>query len=120
MDALWKQARGVWLLADERAETPVSDQQLNTWLDDLAQPLPALERRAHEVRVRVENARRELLDLLARDADLPRVKAALEKRLAGDADEVIANRFRELFDLPGRPWSPNTGRPDGTRAYSIC
>ncbi len=101
MEALWQQARGVWLLADECAKPaqPVSAQQIEAWLDDLALSPPAQERRMHDVRVRIENARRELLDLLARDAEVPRIKAALEKRLVGMEDEVAVNRIRELFDL---------------------
>ena len=111
MDALWKQARGVWLLGDEKPEAlkPVSDQQLQRWLDELALPLPNNERRAHEARVRIENARRELLDLLACDRDLPRVKAALEQRL------IVENPFSLINAERGGPKTAIEKRLDAER-----
>ncbi len=75
---------------------PVSNSQIDDWLDILGQSAPQGERHAaagHRI------ARQELLDVLAQDREVPRVKAAIEAHLRGKLDREAAARLRELLDL---------------------
>ncbi len=93
---------------------PVSDAQINYWLDELGQPATKLELRGGTDR---RIARQELLDVLSQDREVPRVKAALEARLRGKLDQAAAARLRELLDLT-RPalvaecWIGRVQRPE--------
>ena len=75
LEPAWRQVRAAWLLSDPRdwSLPPVGDEQIKTWIDDLAQPAPESMPGGWSVHV---NARRELMDLLGRDEYVPRVKAA--------------------------------------------
>ncbi len=87
LEALYDAARGAWLLSDAKdVQLPdISKEQLRQWVDLLA---------------RGENpsAERELLEALARDDVMPRVKAALEARLA-DGDLTPDGRTRLMATL---------------------
>jgi hypothetical protein len=93
---LLDQARGVWLLSDPSTWRPieVSDEQIAGWIDELARP--AADAKAAIVQ---EAAQRELLDLLARDQYVPRVREALEKRLADKRLDIDAvKRLEAVYD----------------------
>jgi hypothetical protein len=99
LESLWELARGTWLAADASNENPpaISAAQLNRWIDELAEPIPDSGKQtfwpAHQL------AKQELLDLLACDREVPRVKAALESRLGGVRDDSAAARLKELLEL---------------------
>ena len=99
LDAVRQTIWGHWLTSGQGdLDLPsVSKEQLDRWLADLGRPAeksqPALRPSRQQV------ARQELLDLLARDAEVPRVKTALEQRLAATTDADAAARLRELVDL---------------------
>jgi hypothetical protein len=88
-----EKARGTWLATDP-ASWPApraSDEQLAGWVSDLALP------GANETAALV--ARQELLDLLAHDGQIARVRAALEQRQAkGIVDRGAAERVEELLE----------------------
>ncbi|HEX4147783.1 MAG TPA: hypothetical protein VHY20_02300, partial [Pirellulales bacterium] len=94
MDALWRRARGTWLLAPEQAAAApkVEARQIEAWIDALnaSDVAPAAEK------LRAENAQRKLLDLLARDEYVARVKQALEKRLEAEPGEAARSRITTL------------------------
>jgi len=98
----------------DRGLPPTSSKQIEGWLDELADggkgnqgvpeptasshaktgaapPAPAWLRRAI--------ARQSLMDALARDADVPRIKAAMEARLRGNPDPKAAAVLHELLDM---------------------
>jgi hypothetical protein len=91
-------AWGIWLTNDapDWNLPPVSDRQINDWLDELARPSSAHDLRA-ALRRRI--ARQELMDVLSQDRDVPRVKSALEAHLRGKLETQAALRLRELLDL---------------------
>jgi hypothetical protein len=97
VEDIWNVARGTWLLSDpaDWRLPAVSDRQLGRWLDDLVQDTPSNGKTwpAHRA------AKQELMDLLANDKEVPRVKAAVEKRLAGKVDAQAAARLNEILDL---------------------
>lgn len=99
LELLDDKAHEAWLASDPATwELPaVSDDQLRQWVDELAggEGLPEAAERTLR-----RTARRELRDLLARDAEVPRVKAALEAKLAqpGLSSEA-AERLQPLADL---------------------
>jgi hypothetical protein len=89
LEAAWQRVRGAWLMSDSACpQLPaVSDEQIASWLDDLmkrSQPDGA--------------SHRELLDLLARDDYVPRLKAAIQKRLDANPDADAAARLQELHN----------------------
>jgi hypothetical protein len=90
---------GTWLASGsgDLDLPPVSQEQLGRWLDELVQPVGKSDTAAPSCRQQI--ARQELLDLLARDAEVARVKAALEKRLARTTDAAAAAALRELVEL---------------------
>lgn len=95
LETAWQRVQGAWLLSDSTgAELPaVSDEQIGRWLDDLTKrSLPGNAGQAQST------ARRELLDLLARDPYVPRLKAAIRTRLDRNPDNDAAARLTELLD----------------------
>jgi hypothetical protein len=95
MHALWHAARGTWLRAPESAASapPVDNRRIEAWIDALAADdgSPAANP------LQADNAERQLLDLLARDAYVTRVKQALEKRLAVELPEGLRRRITTLI-----------------------
>lgn len=93
--ALWTKSRGTWLLAPALPQAaPVDDKTLTTWLDalNISENASASERSA------AENAERQLLDLLARDGEVARVKRALNERLEAENDDATRARLTTLID----------------------
>jgi len=99
LEPIAEKARGAWLASDPRSwDLPaVSDEQLGRWIDDLAGQVSremAEQPGIHKI------AQRELRDLLARDSEVSRVKAALEGKLCdAGIDQEGAQRLREILDL---------------------
>lgn len=91
IDPLWQEARGTWLLSDPALwKLPaVTNDQIRRWIDDLIQP--AQERGAL-------SAEQELLDLLARDDYVERVRRMLDARLSGNLEPSAAARLRAVHD----------------------
>ena len=91
IDPLWKEARGAWLMSDPGCWElpPVGDEQIGRWIEDLVQP--SQERGE-------AGAERELLDLLARDDYVERVRRMLEARMSGTLTPVAAARLRAVYD----------------------
>jgi hypothetical protein len=89
--AVWQRARAAWLMSDTAGgELPaVSDAQIARWLDDLVRPSA---NGAHDA------AECELLDLLACDDYVPKLKQAIEGRLAEKPADDAAVKLRSLFD----------------------
>ena len=98
IETVWERARGTWLASDAPGdELPaVSDEQIDRWLDDLTRPAApggaSGACRAHDA------AECELLDLLARDEYEPRLKRALEARLAKKPDADAAAAINALLE----------------------
>lgn len=91
MQRLCEEVRAAWLLSEPSAwEMPEpTPAQVAGWLDDLVRPIPnEWKARAWPVH---ESAAQELLDLLVRDAWLPKVKAELEARLAIEVEKGSIN-----------------------------
>lgn len=88
--AAWQRARGAWLVGKAIVVSPlpkVSDEQIALWLDGLEQS----DRRS-------ESAERELLDLLARDEYVPKLKRMFEERMARGQNADAAARLQSLLD----------------------
>ncbi len=91
----WQRARAAWLLGGARTDDlpPVTEEQMAGWLNDLARPTDGNGRYPREA------AERELLDLLARDAFVPKLKKAIEERLAKAGDNSdYATRLATLLE----------------------
>ncbi len=90
-------AWGNWVTGDASDWNlpPVSDRQINDWLEALGEPVTG--RDPHSA-IRRRIARQELLDVLSQDREVPRVKAAIEARLR-KADAATAAGWRALLDL---------------------
>lgn len=97
-EQLWKLAHSVWLASDPASwRLPeVSDEQIEGWVATLAvagPPATVVEA------AKLAGARRQLVDLLARDDYVPRVRQALAKPLAAEQLDVdAAERLREVDD----------------------
>jgi hypothetical protein len=91
LEAIWQRARGAWLASDDagRDLPAVSERQIGRWLDELVGPGTGGVRDAAEC---------ELLDLLARDDYVPRLKRALESRLSQKPGGEAAAKLRSLLD----------------------
>lgn len=99
--ALYERARGVWLLGDTSGWQPpaADDAQLARWLDAVALgDGPADAPQAPAIARAAQAARRDLLNLLANDAEVPRVRQALEARLAEAGDAAARERLQDLLD----------------------
>ncbi|MBU4273542.1 MAG: hypothetical protein KKA28_16905 [Planctomycetes bacterium] len=90
VEAAWQRARVAWLTGDAvgtNSLPKISDEQIERWLDDLVRPgRPG------------EAAERELLDLLARDEYVPRLKRILSARLVRAAGGGAAARLQAMLD----------------------
>ncbi|MFZ1937167.1 MAG: hypothetical protein WCB27_24415 [Thermoguttaceae bacterium] len=91
LEALWQRARGEWLSHDaaDQGLPAVSDRQIGRWLNELVRPGAGGAADAAEC---------ELLDLLARDDYLPRLKRAMEAKLSQKPNGNAAARLRSLLD----------------------
>jgi hypothetical protein len=98
LGAVYQRARGAWLLSDPAGWQlpPVAGQQIDRWVDELARSTAG--GAAASARRAAESVRQELLDVLARDECLPRVKAALEARRASAAADGQSG-IDELLEL---------------------
>jgi hypothetical protein len=103
IDEVRQVAWGVWLNRDsagersaDRSLPPVSAAQIEHWLDDLMRP--DSDRDLHGSLYR-RVARQSLMDALAEDAEMPRVKAAIETRLRGTLNQDTRSALRTLLDL---------------------
>ncbi|HUY31497.1 MAG TPA: hypothetical protein VMV69_01855 [Pirellulales bacterium] len=130
IEPIWDAARRVWLASDPAAwrMPPVSEAEIRRWIDELVVgPSPSRTRASPATQLATEPAKRraaarwqaaeqELLDLLARDEYLPKVKAALEARLAaGDLDAGAEGRIDNLLEwtrpmLVAERWMEEFGR----------
>jgi len=100
IEPIYAKARGAWLTGDPATwDLPeVPDTQIAAWLDDLVRPKPAGDAAGASRRQR--RAMRELSDLLVRDGYVPKIKQALESRLAQKGlPPEAARRLRDLADL---------------------
>jgi hypothetical protein len=97
-----EQVRGViwanWFTDDPGGSflPPLANQQIEHWLDDLVR---AGGRHDFYLSLRRRIARHNLMDALAQDAELPRIKAAIEARLQGKLDTEAAIDLKELSDM---------------------
>jgi len=98
LEAIRNIAWGIWVTNDgsDWNLPPVSQAQLDDWLDELQQPIS---HRDMHAAIRRRIARQELMDVLSQDRDVPRVKAAIEAHLRGKVDSQAAKVLRELLDL---------------------
>lgn len=100
LEPVYTKARAAWLASDPATWRlpPLTDDQLAHALDKLvrsASPQPVSSMWGLEV-----HAFGELCDLLARDQEVPRIRGAIEARLAqGGLTEKAASRLQELVDL---------------------
>lgn len=102
---VYEAARQAWLTSDpEHWRLPeVSEAEISGWLDELTpDPLPDdASPAARKARLTSQDAaQQELLDLLARDDYIERVKAAVERRLAEiDPDSADRIRLENLIEM---------------------
>ncbi len=91
-------AWGIWLTGDasDWSLPPVSDAQIDDWLEELSQPATAHDPRAARSR-RV--ARQELMDVLSQDREVPRVKAAIEAHLRGKLEPAGTAALKDLLEF---------------------
>ena len=99
LESVLETVRGEWLCTDPAQWSlfPVSAEQLDHWIDELARAGADKSKCGPWGQPRI--ARQELMDLLARDADVPRVKAALQSRLDRGPSAAAAAQLKELLDL---------------------
>jgi hypothetical protein len=95
LESLWQQARGAWLASDpaDWHLPPIADAQIRLWVNELAQPT---EGKMAGPRSPQAAAERELLDVLARDEELPRLKQIVQQRLAAPIDRDQATRLKAI------------------------
>ncbi len=91
-------AWGIWVTGDASDWNlpPVSDAQIDGWLEVLGKAASGTERHS-AIKRRI--ARQELLDVLSQDREVPRVKAAIEAHLRGKPDAAATAALTELLDL---------------------
>lgn len=100
LERMYERARAAWLLSDPAGWElpPVSDEQISRWIEGLVRGVPPGGSPAD--RISSQTAKRELWDLLARDAYVPRVQAAITARLKAEAlSPAAAGRLNELLDM---------------------
>lgn len=97
LEPLLEEARGAWLRNDpDGSQTPpLSNAELTRWIDQLEQAPPGP---ANVPWPGHAQAERELLDALARDDQVPRIKILLEQRLAKQTERDAAQRLRAVLD----------------------
>ncbi len=97
-----EEIRGVmwanWFTNDpgDRFLPPAASAQIDRWLNDLAR---AGSQRDYYMSLRRRVARQNLMDAMAQDADLPRIKAAIDSRLQSKLDADAAVDLKELSDM---------------------
>jgi hypothetical protein len=98
LESIREAARGFWLTADSAdwKWPPASDTQLDEWLEELGRPAASGD---PHTAVHRRIAQQDLMDVLCRDEDVPRIKAAIEAHLQGKLDQAPAGRLKELLDL---------------------
>jgi hypothetical protein len=99
LDTVRRAVWATWLTGDATDWNlpPPSGEQLQHWIDDLVRPAPKMAKDQAWIRQRA--AREELMDQLAQDAQVSRVKAALESRMSDRLEPEAAARLKELLDL---------------------
>jgi len=100
LERMYERTRAAWLTSDpaDWEMPPVSDAQIGGWIEDLVRIPEASE--SPPARRSAQVAKRELWDLLARDAYVPKLKAAAEARLgSGALGREAAARLQALLDL---------------------
>ena len=82
MESVLEEARWVWFSSDPAGWDlpPVSAEQIDGWVSDLGRPLPPDATAGQQSRQ--DTAQRELYDLLPRDQYVPRLRKAIDARLA--------------------------------------
>jgi len=97
IDGLWKESRAAWLMSDPATWSlpPASDEQIARWIGDLSVPAPPVA--PGETWSVHATAERELLDILARDEEVPRVREALTAALA-TAPAEAQPRLEQLLE----------------------
>jgi len=97
LEPLCEKARGAWLTSDPASWSlpEIPDGQIARWADDLARPAPVGMGSPWLVH---QLAERELMDLLARDAYVGRVKQVLEERLSQVSEEAARARLQAVLD----------------------
>lgn len=97
LEPLVDAARGAWLRHDPdgRQTPPLSDAELERRLAQLEQASPEPPGVVWPVHAEAE---RELLDALARDDQVPRIKALVERRIAAEKDPDAVRRLRAVLD----------------------
>ena len=99
LDAVRRTVWSTWLTSDSTDWNlpSASQEQLQRWIDDLVRPAPKAAK--GQAWLRQQAAREELMDQLALDAQVPKLKAALESRLSDRLESDAASRLKELLDL---------------------
>ncbi len=99
LEPIAEKARGAWLASDPKSWIlpAVSQDQVHRWIDELA---TEDSRRSPARRRACEIAYRELRDFLARDDEVPGVKAAISAKLAeAGVGREGAEQLQKLLDL---------------------
>ena len=97
LESIRRNARGAWLMSDpaDWDLPPVPDERIAHWIDELTRPAAADE----DLETIRSEAERELLDLLARDECVARVKTRLLSRSIDPSDTDAAARRQRLLEL---------------------
>jgi hypothetical protein len=122
IEPIWDAARRTWLASEPATWRlrEVSEAEFRRWIDELAEPAAPSDSPTAAQRQAVQQ---ELLDLLVRDEYLPRVKTALEERLAvGDLDAASEVRLSSLLEwthpmLVSEFWSQQSGVENRSLQY---
>ncbi|MEN6449285.1 MAG: hypothetical protein ABFC96_02235, partial [Thermoguttaceae bacterium] len=97
LESIWQRARKAWLLGAGDCNLPaVTQAEIDEWLDALVES--AATKAPSAATRRWAAAERELVDLLARDEYVSRVKTAIEARLAAQPSDDAAARLKAVLD----------------------
>jgi hypothetical protein len=96
MESVLEEARRVWFSSDPAGWDlpPVSAEQIDGWVSDLGRPLPPDATAGQQSRQ--DTAQRELYDLLPRDQYVPRLRKAIDARLAQHPGPKHPEQLRRL------------------------
>lgn len=97
--ALWDKARGTWLLSDPRTWNlpPPGEAEIDRAVAALTRPAAS---DAHAPSPEHQAARRQLLDMLAYDEAVPRIKKAIETALAAEGiKDESRQRLESILEL---------------------
>lgn len=96
--AAWDRVRGAWLQSTGKDEglPPVSDAQMRQWIDAVVRASGS--GRDDGLKEGWRGAECELLDLLARDAYVPRVRHAIEAKLVAGVEAPAKARLEAIFE----------------------